>query len=72
MIDVNELRRATREMNKVITKLNRLQKLYKTDGGHLTDAAKAIIQEGLNNGMTKREIADLLEVNPSAISYHTR
>jgi predicted transcriptional regulator len=72
MFDENNFRRAARDTIKMMRTLTKLRALFKTDGGHLTNAAKAIISEGLRNGMTQSEIADLLSVSPAAISYHLR
>ncbi len=71
MFDERNFRRAAKDTMRMMQTLRKFRRLYKTDGGRLTDAAKAAIQEGLRNGMSKTEIADLLSVSPSAISYHT-
>lgn len=72
MFDERAFRRVAKDLMKMRRTIEKFRTLYKTPGGHLTDAAKAIIPEGLKAGMSKVEIADLLQVHPSAISYHTR
>jgi DNA-binding CsgD family transcriptional regulator len=72
IFDEANFRRAASDTMKMMRTLRKLRALFKTDGGHLTNAAKAVIKEGLRNGMTQSEIADLLSVSPAAISYHVR
>lgn len=71
MFNEDNFRKAAADTLKMMRTLRRLRALFKTDGGHLTNAAKAVIDEALQVGMKKTEIADLLGVTPAAISYHT-
>jgi DNA-binding MarR family transcriptional regulator len=72
MFDEANFKRAASDAMKMARTLRKMRALFKTDGGHLTNAAKAVITEGLRNGMTQTELADLLSVSPAAISYHVR
>ena len=71
MFDERNFRRAAKDTMEMMKTLRKFRRLFKTDGGHLTKAGKEVIREGLRNGMTKAELADLLHVSSSAISYHT-
>ena len=71
MFDEKAFRKVAKDIVAMRRTLQKFRSLFKTDGGHLTPAAKAVIEEGIRAGMKKSEIASLLDVTPAAISYHT-
>ena len=71
MFDEKAFRTVAKDTMSMMRTLRKFRSLFKTEGGHLTPAAKAVIKEGVKAGMKKTEIAALLDVSPAAISYHT-
>ncbi|MBV8135662.1 MAG: hypothetical protein JO121_08500 [Deltaproteobacteria bacterium] len=72
MLNIPDIDRATRIHEEMEDTLRQLSGLLKTDGGHLTPAGIAVMNEGLNRGMSQSQVARLLSVSPAAISYRTR
>jgi DNA-binding NarL/FixJ family response regulator len=70
MFDENAFRRHAAETLDLLASLQQFRSLFKTEGGHLTQAGKATVLQGLKSGMTSNEIADLLEVSPAVVRYH--
>lgn len=71
MIDASDINEATSVIKQAMRTLHQFQSLLKTDGGHLTEAGKAVMRGALESGMSKGEVAELLSVSAAAISYHT-
>lgn len=71
MFDERAFKKVAKDTLGMMRSLQKFRALFKTEGGRLTEAGKAIIAEGLRAGMKKTEIAALLDVSPSAISYHS-
>jgi hypothetical protein len=71
-MDERELKTFSRNLIVMNRKLQIFRSLIKTEGGHLTPAGKAILQQGLGAGMQKSRIAHLLEISPAAVTYRAR
>jgi lysophospholipase L1-like esterase len=71
MLDRATIIHARNVTTEMVEALERLRGLLKTDGGHLTQAGRAVIQEGLARGLKNKDLAELLSVSPAAISRHT-
>ncbi|HEY0033594.1 MAG TPA: hypothetical protein VGB81_10040 [Devosia sp.] len=52
--------------------LGKARRLFKTEGGHLTQAGRAVVLEGQRQGLTTSEIASLLETTQAVVRYHLR
>ena len=72
MFNEETFRRHAEETLALASQLNQVRRLFKTEGGHLTNAGRAVVAEGLKTGMITAELADLLEVNPAVVRYHSR
>ena len=72
MFNEDTFRRHAEETLALSSKLKQVRRLFKTEGGHLTNAGRAVVSEGLKTGMSTAELAELLEVNPAVIRYHSR
>ena len=72
MFNDESFRAAAAETLSMLHRLQVFRRLFKTEGGHLTAAGKAIIPEGLKAGLTTTEIATLLDVAPAVVRYHVR
>lgn len=72
MFNEDSFRRLADETMQMLERLQTFRRLFKTEGGHLTNAGKAIIAEGYKSGMTTAEIVGLLDVNPAVVRYHSR
>ena len=69
-MDDNDIKIMARQLIRMNRKQRMLAALFKTDGGHLTPAGKAIIQQGIEMGIAQSKIAGLLDITPAAVSYH--
>jgi len=72
MFDEDAFRRLADESLTILARLQTFRRLFKTEGGHLTGAGKAVIAEGHKAGLTTTEIANLLDVNTAVVRYHSR
>ena len=72
MFDEKAFRSVAKDTMRMLRTLEKFRRLFKTEGGHLTKAGLAVIPEARRAGMSKAEIAELLQVSPAAITYHTR
>lgn len=72
MFKEEAFRAAANETLNMMKTLQKFRRLFKTDGGHLTSAGKAVILEGLRAGLSTNELASLLDVNPAVVRYHLR
>lgn len=72
MFNETTFRRHAEETLGLAARLKQVRRLFKTEGGHLTNAGRAIVAEGLKQGMTTTDLAELLEVNPAVVRYHAR
>ncbi|WP_127753380.1 hypothetical protein [Devosia sp. 1566] len=72
MFNETTFRRHAEETLALSARLKQVRRLFKTEGGHLTNAGRAIVAEGLKQGMTTADLAELLEVNPAVVRYHAR
>jgi hypothetical protein len=64
-------RRTIAHVKNVVEDLELFLQLLKTDGGHLTEAGKAVIREGLARGVRNKELAELLSVSPAAVTRYS-
>ena len=72
MFTEDTFQRHATEVLALADQLARARRLFKTEGGHLTQAGRALVLEGDRQGLATSEIADLLEVNPAVVRYHLR
>jgi hypothetical protein len=72
MVDIDEFKSMGRQIITDTRHLRVFRSLMKKDGGRLTDAGKAVIQQGLAKGISQSKLAKLLEITPAAVSYHAR
>lgn len=69
MLDEAAIRKFTREVYVMSRTLTKLNSILKSDGGRLTAAGVAVLQEAKRQGMSNAEIARLLKITPAAVSY---
>jgi hypothetical protein len=72
MLNEETFRRHAEETLALAVRLKQVRRLFKTEGGHLTGAGRALVAEGLKTGLSTTELAELLEVNPAVVRYHSR
>ena len=72
MFTEDTFRRHATEVLALADQLAKARRLFKTEGGHLTQAGRALVLEGERQGLPTSEIADLLEVSPAVVRYHLR
>jgi hypothetical protein len=72
MFTEDTFRRHAQEVLTLADQLAKARRLFKTEGGHLTQAGRSIVVEGERQGLATSEIADLLEVSPAVVRYHLR
>ncbi len=72
MFTEDTFKRHAQEVLALADQLAKARRLFKTEGGHLTQAGRSIVIEGERQGLTTGEIADLLEVSPAVVRYHLR
>jgi DNA-binding NarL/FixJ family response regulator len=72
MFSEDAFRSLATESLSMLQRLQTFRRLFKTDGGHLTSAGKAVIPEALKAGLSTGEIASLLDVAPAVVRYHIR
>jgi hypothetical protein len=72
MFTEDTFRRHAEEVLVLAEQLARARKLFKTEGGHLTQAGRAVVLEGERQGFGTGEIASLLDVTPAVVRYHLR
>jgi hypothetical protein len=72
MFSEDAFRSLAAETLSMLERLQLFRRLFKTEGGHLTGAGKAVIPEALKAGLTTAEIASLLDVAPAVVRYHVR
>jgi hypothetical protein len=71
-IDEDDYKKLVRKIYRTTGEYRDLLSILKTDGDHLTAAAKEVIKVGLDRGWSKKRIAEVLHVTPAAITYHSR
>ena len=59
-------KRTVSEMRK---DFNTILSVMKTDGGRLTAAGVAFVEQGLKDKIPKKTLANLLDITPSAVTY---
>jgi DNA-directed RNA polymerase specialized sigma24 family protein len=72
MFNETAFRRHAQAAVTLADQLAKLAKLMKTEGGHLTNAGRALVLEADRQGLGTGEIAAMLEVNPAVVRYHLR
>jgi hypothetical protein len=72
MLNEETFRRHAEETLALAARLRQVRRLFKTEGGHLTGAGRGLVAEGLKTGLSTAELAELLEVNPAVVRYHSR
>ena len=72
MFTVDSFHRHAEEAMALADQLLKVRRLFKTEGGHLTQVGRALVIEGERQGLATGEIAALLEVNPAVVRYHLR
>ena len=72
MFTEDTFRRHAEEVLALAEQLGRARRIFKTEGGHLTQAGRAVVFEGQRQGLTTSEIASLLETTQAVVRYHLR
>lgn len=72
MFTEDTFQRHATQVLELADQLARARRLIKTEGGHLTQAGRALVIEGERQGMSTGEIASLLEVSQKVVRYHLR
>ncbi|GBD48542.1 ArsR family transcriptional regulator [Methylopila sp. Yamaguchi] len=72
MVTEREFKRFSEEMLMTMRHKTMIVGLLKKDSGRLTEAGIAIIREAHKAGYKNSEIAEMLDIAPSAVSYHLK
>lgn len=70
MIDSKELKRITRQVLATQNDLQMFKTLAKKANGRLTAAGKALLSQGLQDGIPPSTLARLLEITRAAVAHY--
>ncbi len=59
-----------REVTATLRRLNNIMRVFKTDGGQLTDAGDEFTRTGIRRGLSQAELARMLEISAATASNH--